>query len=480
MQILGFQITRAKAAPSGLESPGRGGWWPIIREPFAGAWQRNLEERAETVLTYSAVYACVTLIASDIGKIRLRLVEQDADGIWTETTSTAFSPVLRKPNRYQIRIKFIEQWVVSKLLHGNAYILKERDNRGVVVAMYVLDPTRTKVLVAPDGSVYYQLSRDNLAGVEETTVAVPASEIIHDTMVPLYHPLCGVSPLTACGVAAVQGLAIQRNSTRFFQNNSRPGGILSAPGRIDPDNAARLKQMWEEGFSGENVGKVAVLGDDLKYQAMSVNPVDAQLIEQFKWSAETVCSAFHVPPYMIGVGAMPTYNNIEALNQQYYTQCLQSLIESIEALLDDGLGLLTTKEGKTYGTEFDLDDLLRMDTSTKVKTAVEGLKGIFTTDEARKKFDLKPTPGGNVVLSQQQNYSLAALAKRDAKEDPFGSAKAPAPAPEEPEKPDDDEVVDAEDDEERAVDWDVFRMIASGRTPLLALTHQPDASLPSP
>jgi hypothetical protein len=31
---------------------------------------------------------------------------------------------------------------------------------------------------------------------------------------------------------------------------------------------------------------------------------------------------------------------------------------------------------------------------------------------------------------QQQNFSLEALAKRDAKEDPFGAPKAEAPKPE--------------------------------------------------
>src|SRR6185295_4637873 len=92
-----------------------GSWWPVVREPFTGAWQRNLEIRAADVLTYSAVYACVSLIAGDIAKLCLRLVEQDDDGIWTETTSAAFSPFLRKPNRYQTRIKFVEQWVTSKL-----------------------------------------------------------------------------------------------------------------------------------------------------------------------------------------------------------------------------------------------------------------------------------------------------------------------------------------------------------------------------
>ena len=113
----------------------------------------------------------------------------------------AFSPVLRKPNRYQTRQQFIEQWVTSKLIHGNAYILKERDNRNVVTALYVLDPLLTKPLIAPDGEVYYQLSINQLAGIENTDVIVPADEIIHDVMVPLYHPLCGVSPITACGLA---------------------------------------------------------------------------------------------------------------------------------------------------------------------------------------------------------------------------------------------------------------------------------------
>jgi hypothetical protein len=42
-------------------------------------------------------------------------------------------------------------------------------------------------------------------------------------------------------------------------------------------------------------------------------------------------------------------------------------------------------------------------------------------------------------LLQQQNFSLAALAKRDQGDDPFGKASAPAPSPAPPS--DDDESV---------------------------------------
>jgi len=436
LRLLGFEISRTKASPpAGLTQPATRGrdWYPLtVREPYTGAWQRNDELRPETVLAYNAVYACVTLIASDISKMRVRLVEQDKNGIWSEVDVPAFSPVLRKPNRYQNRIKFIEQWMVCKLLHGNTYVLKQRDLRGVVVAMYILDPVRTKPLVSPDGAVWYQLAKDNLAGIENSVV-VPASEIIHDTMVPLFHPLCGVSPLIACGLAAMQGLSIQGNSTTFFENGAMPGGVLTAPGTIDDITATRLKEHWEKNYSGNNAGKVAVLGDGLKYEKMVMTAVESQMIEQLKWTAETVCSCFHVPPYMVGAAAAPAYNNIEALNQQYYSQCLQAPIESIELCLDEGLGLAGKIDGKTYGTEFDLDDLLRMDTATQYKTIGDGIgAALLTPNEGRKKIGQKPLKGGDTAYMQQQNYSLEALNKRDAKEDPFATDKPaalPAPKP---------------------------------------------------
>jgi len=421
-----LSLTR-KAAPL---SPirGRGGWYPFtVREPFMGAWQQNQEISGDTALSYFAVFACVTLIAADVAKLGLRLVQIDDEGIWTEATNPAYSPVLRKPNRYQTIVKFIEQWMTSKLVHGNTYVLKQRDQRGIVNAMYVLDPTRVVPLVSPEGAVYYELRRDDLSGVGPMTgqVTVPASEIIHDMMIPLFHPLIGVSPLYACGLSALQGLTIQKTSTSFFTKGARPSGILTAPLEIDPEVAAELKARWETEFGGEKAGGVAVLGNDLKYQALTMNAVDAQLIEQLKWTAETICSCYHVPPFMIGVGEPPPYNSVEALLQQYHSQCIQSLLTSFETVLDEGLGL----DGTAYGTEFDIDDLIWLDTSTRTKAAADAIgSGAMAPNEARKKwFGLGSVEGGDTPYMQQQNYALSALAERDQNA-PF-SKPAPAPTP---------------------------------------------------
>jgi HK97 family phage portal protein len=446
MRLFGYELTLTKAAPplqplatSSWWNRG-GGWWPLtVREPYTGAWQLNEELRAESALAYFAVFACVTLIASDIAKLQLRLVEQDDEGIWHETTNPAYSPVLRTPNRYQTAVKFVERWMVSKLVSGNTYVLKQRDQRGVVTALYVLDPASVRPLISPDGSVFYQVKRDDLTWLfDDTTteITVPAREIIHDLMVPIFHPLCGVTPLYACAASILQGRTIQSNASQFFANGSRPGGVLTAPGFISDETAARVAALWQENFSGDNQGRVAVLGDGLKYEGMTISAVDAQLIDQLKWTAETVCSVFHVPAYLVGIGPPPPYNSVDSLIQQYYATCLQPLLASFEAALDKGLEF----PRPSIGTEFNIDDLLWMNPEARTKAGTEAIAGaLMSPDEARRKyFGLGSVEGGDSPMAQQQYYSLAALAERD-RDKPFAKP-TPATPPAAPERVEDDEL----------------------------------------
>ena len=428
MKLFGWEITRQKAAS--LSPVYSRGWYPLVHEPYSGAWQQNMEWTPDTVLAHHAVYACITLIANDIGKLRHKLVELDSEGIWTETKSPAYSPVLRRPNRYQNAIQFKQWWITSKLIRGNTYAIKQRDNRGVVVGLYILDPMRVKPLVSESGDIFYQLQQDNLTGIDNQGLTVPASEIIHDRINCLFHPLVGVSPLFAAGCVANLGLKIERNSSKFFSNGSQPSGILTAPGAISEDNAKILADYFNQNFTGDNAGRVALLGDGLKYEAMSITATDSQLIEQLRWTAEVICSTFHVPPYKIGVGTMPTYNNIEALQQDYYNNCLQSLIEEYEACLDEGLGL-----SESMGVELDLDGLLRMDSKTQIEVLNASVSGsLRTINEARLKLNLGKVDGGDSIWMQQQDTSLEALAKRDEQMQlqPMPIAPAAPDAPEEP------------------------------------------------
>jgi HK97 family phage portal protein len=258
---------------------------------------------------------------------------------------------------------------------------------------------------------------------------VPASEIIHDLMVPFFHPLLGVSPIYACGTAALQGLNIQENSTRLFGNATTPSGIITAPGDLTQEQVDQICQTWITKHSGANFASTpGFLTNGMKWEPTTMNAVDAQLIQQLAWTVENICGCFGMPIFMIDSSKTPPYANSEPMTQQYYSQTLQTQIGDIEAALDHGLGL-GPEFGNTYGTEFDIDDLRWLDTATNTKAANESVgSGAMSPNEARKKyFGLGPVEGGGTPYMQQQYWALSDLAQR-------GAAPAPPPIPAAPDQ----------------------------------------------
>ena len=385
------------------------GWIPIVQESFLGAFQTDTTVSLENALTHPTVYACVSQIAYDIGKLRLGLTKQDNNGISVPAQNSKITPVLLRPNKFQTRQKFIESWLISLLTNGNTYVLKARNENGTVVALYILAPNKVEPLIAENGDVFYRLKKDRISQVNVDIDAIPAYEIIHDTMLTLFHPLVGVPPLYAGTLAIAQGLAIQEHSANFFENKAQPGGILTAPGHIRKETAEAIQTAWQTGYSGDNTGKIAVLGDGLKYESMAQTAEESELTLQLAYSDEKICSIFKVPPYKVHVGKAPAYEHYETLDRKYYSDCLQARIESIETLLDEGLSVPAR-----YGTQFNLDDLLKMDFKLQMETQAIGVKGGFVApDEARRKINYAPVKGGDTPYMQQQNFSLAALDERD-------------------------------------------------------------------
>jgi HK97 family phage portal protein len=131
-----------------------------------------------------------------------------------EVKSGDIPALYKRPNAFQNRIQFFENWLNSKLCHGNTVALKIRNNAGKITELRLLDWNKVTPLVADDGSVFYQINPDNMTGIE-SSVTVPAREVIHDRFNCLFHPLIGLSPIYAAGLAAMQGHHIQENSAFF-------------------------------------------------------------------------------------------------------------------------------------------------------------------------------------------------------------------------------------------------------------------------
>ncbi|EFI9668841.1 phage portal protein, partial [Escherichia coli] len=166
------------------------GWTSLfqaVAEPFAGAWQQGVKADPESVLSFHAVFSCISLISQDIAKMRLRLMQTDTQGIRREKRQGDIARLCRRPNAQQNRIQFFELWLNAKLRHGNTVVLKIRNSRGQIKELRILDWSRVEPLVADDGEVFYRITPDRNCGITEA-VTVPAREVIHDRFNCFFHP----------------------------------------------------------------------------------------------------------------------------------------------------------------------------------------------------------------------------------------------------------------------------------------------------
>lgn len=415
MNIWPFKKKAAsQVAASPVTAPNPGQYAGIIREPFAGAWQRGLSITPAEPLQNPAVFACISMISGDIGKLR-PVLQRKRGGIWQDAETNL--PILETPNSVQTRNAFYAQWVSYLLTRGNAYAIIKQDSAGQPVELRLIDPVRVQTLVSAGGDVFYKVGCDDWAGIQQESV-LPARSVIHHVINPLFHPLVGLSPLYAAALSGDFGEAARQTALKEYSNTARPGGIITAPGSVNTDKLRAIKDAWEGGYSGDNRGRTAVLADGMEFKSIeAASMTDAELINVLKLTTDQICGCYGVFSWMINNGSMPNYNGSSTGQQFYYQRTLQRYIEEMESLLAKAFSF-----GANKRVSFDTSTLLRLAPAEQMAVVAQGVGGsILSPNEARLQLNLPPVLGGDQPLAQQQYYSLASIAGRQV------PAAAPVP-----------------------------------------------------
>jgi HK97 family phage portal protein len=427
----------------------------IIREPYPGAWQQNVIAVPNTppLLSFSAVYGCVNVISSDIAKLPINLWRKLKDGGRVLADDHPIHRLLQSPNPYQTHVDFFSYFFVSLLLAGNAYVYLTRDARGVVKRMDVLNPSFVRPLVSDvTGDVFYQIGRSTSLPLlvseynpERDGAIVPARYMIHHRIMCVDHPLVGVTPLYAAAMAATLGVRAAESSSQFFGNMARPAGVLTAPGKISKELADRLRAEWDANYGPGRAGRTAMLGDGLKWEAITMTAVDAQLLELLRWGIADVARVYRVPGFLLGDLDKVTYRNSETLMRTYYSGCLQYHLEALEARLDTTFDLAADVD-----VEFDVDAILRTDLDVRFTAYKEGIQsGFMTINEARAQEGWPGVEGGDEPMMQVQFRPLSMLDEPATPTAPTTPAAPTAPPPsDKPKPPGENPKPDATDDEE--------------------------------
>lgn len=383
-----------------------------------GYWQQN--RSIKNMGVNATVEACISALSQTTAMCPIYHLVEGADGAITRKNGSNAERVMRDPNPYNTRSLFMNNAIRSMYFTGNAYAVARRDDRGAVGELHLMDPRSTRaVMDAETGNVFYYVTPQHnqpFQSVSEEDRIFPARNVLHLRIHTGHDPLKGETPLSAAAASVSANTAITGHQSKFFNNMSRPSGVLSTTEKLNKEQMVQLREAWERQSKGMDSGGIPILAGGLSWQGMSLSSQDAQMVEAFGMTIADISRAFRVPPPMVNDLTGATFNNSEQLNSWFLASGLGFLLEHIELELNKLFGLPFNER-----LNFDTRQLLRSDWKTRMEALSEGvLKGVYSPNEARAKEGLPPVAFGDEPRVQQQVVPLSA----------YDSSEPPPPEPE--------------------------------------------------
>lgn len=365
-------------------------------------WQAQHGVAAEGL---SATYACVTLIGGTAGSLPPGVMRPGSDGIAVEDRRhPLFDVIHESPNADDSAVDFWDFMASAVELAGNAYAVVERSSTGRIISLTPprASPRSVRAERRERGRIWYRWNEGGRLREE------PQERILH-LRGPGGDALGGVSPLSACRAAFGSALGAQAVAGATFVNGVRPSGVLTSEKMFDRQQREDLQEIIEQRFVGAmNSGRPLLLDGGLKWEALSISPEEAQLLESRRFSVEEICRIFGVPPHMIGhVDKTTSWGaGVEQQTIGFLMFTMRRRLKRIEAAATKQL-LTASERAQGIKIKFDLRELLRGDSKGRAEyyRAMTGI-GAMTINEVRAEEGLGPVPGGDVPRLQSQNVPI--------------------------------------------------------------------------
>lgn len=371
---------------------------------FSPAWQdvvigmpssSGVTVTPESSLRYTAVLACVRVLAEGVASLPCLLYERfeqgGRDGKRRARDHRIYGLLHDAPNSVQTAFEFYELGMAHLALWGNFYAEIEWSPRGQVVALWPLAAWRVTPAQSREGKSY----RLELDGAPARTLS--DYQVLH---VPGfgYDGVSGRSMIGLAREAIGLGLAAERYGGSVFGNGVVPGGVLEHPGVLSDEAYKRLASSWESRHQGlNNAQRLAILEEGMKYNKIGVPPEDAQFLETRKFQRSEIAGIFRVPLHMIGDLERATFSNIEHQSTEFLTNSLAPWLRRWEQRINRSL--LIGRERERYFAEFLVDALLRGDTATRYAAYATGRQwGWLSVNDIRQRENMNPVDGGDGYL----------------------------------------------------------------------------------
>lgn len=423
-------MQRLRSGFSGLMAgPSEGSWATTDDRWFTPVTElgRHLNS-PQAALQIAAVYACVKILAETIGTLPLHLYRRTGPNTVEKATEHPLYRILHtQPNPFQTSTD-ARMWAMAVLaLRGVFYMRKIFDSRGRLIRLIPLNSDAVSIVVDKAGDITYRLSS---GGLTETLTLNDIFRVQSFTLDPL-------EPLGVVGLARQtfnQARSISTFGTRMFENDARPGGVLSYPGRLGPEGKANLLSAWNVMHAGPtNARKTALLEEGVKFEAITMTAEDAQFVAAQEATIPEICRWFRIPPHMVADLSRSTFSNIESQVLDFVKYTIQPWIVMWEQSIERDL--LNTPSLEGYFVKFSLQSLLRADSEGRAKYYSAALMGWMTPNEVRSYEEMEPVEDGDQIRVPMNSAPLGSDAAEGIEEAPKRVEPSREPPRVEPPRP---------------------------------------------
>lgn len=416
------------------------------RYPFIMSGKTLVNE--DSALQVSAFNRGVTYISNSVAALPWYVKDKSKKILWEDRITVLLDLA---PNSEMSAMQFRVCAIAGAIINGNFYAEIERDGIGRPTGLWPIDPYAVCPYRLDNGELVYRVSGGDLKNPKIQYLR--PRDIFHIKNIQTKDGITGQGIINYASETLGISLGGDRFANGLFTNAGIPSGILSVPGSLDDEAIKRMKNGWEENYSGRKVGGTAILEEGATYTPISISPDALQFLESRKFSVSEIARFLNVPPAKLFAEGAATYNNIEHTNLDVVIDVISWWCKNFEQEAD--IKLLNYRYGGKK-TELNIYEIFRGDMDTRSQYFSRMLQvGAISPNEIRDEEGYAPYAGGDRFFIPSNN--LVAIDRMDEMIDATITSKTKTNTPEAPAQDTNTSKGDTSESEDNSLDKELTK-----------------------
>lgn len=368
--------------------------WQSLLLSLGGKAKVPVTER--TVMGIPGYFRAVNIACEQFGSLQRGIYTAQENNIVTAETHPLYKLIRFRPSPLYNAMDFFETLARQLFVRGNAYIRMYWDNRGALSELRIIN-NKIEKIEEKDGRLFYKFAGD--------AQRYDSEEILHVKAYSL-DGIIGLSPLLLLVEALGKSLAEISFGASFYGNGAHPSGALETDARLDKEQREALMQTFNEKYGGpENVGRVVLLTNGLKFKPISMDMDKAQYAQVRALSLQDIANITGVPLDLLNAAdKSSTYASAEQRNLQFVQYTLRTICKKFEEEFNTK-AFSSREMGKTF-LRFNLDALLRGDTKARSEYYTAAISHRWMSpNEVRALENMNPYEGGDTYENPNTSTS---------------------------------------------------------------------------